>query len=205
MAKHEHTERDDPNLRHLIEDLQAGRDREAGFKKLFTRYYPPLNSFFSKRGVPPEECNDLVQETFVNVFQGIGRFQHDARFDTWLYKIAGNVWRNTLRGRATQKRDAAEVELEPELAGASGHDPEQQALAEEEARLERQALRRELDKLPPQMRRCLLLRLDQGLKYREIAEVLGIAINTVKSLLHEAKKRLREALGDRFPERSDTE
>ncbi len=202
MVKNEHTERDDPAVRRLVEKLQGGDHQEEVFKQLFTRYYPPLKSFFGRRGISPEDCHDLIQETFVNVFQGIGRFQHDARFDTWLYKIAGNVWKNTLRGKTTQKRDGAEVALEPELFRTSEPDPEQEALASERQRLELQALRQELDKLPPQMRRCLLLRLDRGLKYREIAEVLGIAINTVKSLLHEAKSRLRDALGDRFPERS---
>ena len=109
MANNEHPERDDPAVRDLVRKLQAGHDREESFQQLFARYYPPLKNFFGKRGVSPEECKDLVQETFVNVFQGIGHFQHGARFDTWLYKIAGNVWKNTLRGRATQKRDAAEV------------------------------------------------------------------------------------------------
>ena len=203
MANDEHTERDDPVIRHLVQELQAGNNREENFKHLFARYYPPLKSFFGKRGLSQEECNDLIQETFINIFQGIGRFQHDARFDTWLYRIATNIWKNTLRARATQKRDAAEVELGAEVAHTSGPDPEQEALTEEEARLERQALRRELDRLPPRMRRCLLLRIDQGMKYREIAEVLGVAINTVKSLLHEGKKRLRDSLGDRFPDESD--
>ncbi len=202
MVKKEHTERDHPAVRLVVKELQAGHDREENFQQLFTRYYPPLKSFFSKRGLSPEECNDLIQETFIKVFQGIGRFQHDARFDTWLYKIAGNIWKNTLRGRATQKRDAAEVNLESQLVRTTGPDPEQEALAEEQIRLELQTLRRELDRLPPRMRRCLLLRLDQGLKYREIASILGVSINTVKSLLHEAKKRLRDALGDRFPERT---
>ncbi len=199
--KNEHTGLDDLAVPRLVKELQAGHDRRENFNKIFTRYYPPLKFFFGKRGVSPEECDDLIQETFINVFQGIERFQHGARFDTWLYKIAGNVWKNALRGRATQKRDAPEVPLEPELISTSGPDPEQQALAEEEARLELRALREELEKLPRQMRRGLLLRLDQGLKYREIADVLGVAINTVKSLLHEAKKRLRDRLGDRFPDR----
>ncbi len=98
MATHEHTDRDDPGIRRLVEDLQAGRDREESFRQLFAYYYPPLRNFFSRRGMSPEECRDLVQETFTNVFKAIGRFHHDARFDTWLYKIAGNVWKNALRG-----------------------------------------------------------------------------------------------------------
>ncbi len=201
MVKHEHTDHNEFAIRHLVQELQAGHNREERCKQIFTRYYPPLKLFFAKRGVPPAECHDLIQETFMNVFQNIRSFHHDAKFDTWLYKIAGNIWKNALRGRATQKRDAAVVPLEPDLVSIADPNPEQEALAEERTRLERQALRQELEKLPPRMRRCLLLRIDQGLKYRQIAETLGVAINTVKSLLHEAKKRLRDNLGDRFPDR----
>ncbi len=205
MVNHEHTDPDDPALRRLVEELQAGRNREENSRRIFHRYYPPLKTFFARRGVSPDERHDLIQETFINAFQGLGNFQHDAKFDTWLYKVAGNVWKNVLRRRATQKRDAAEVPLEPELTVTSGSDPEQEALRQERERLEMQALRRELEKLPPRMRQCLLLRLNQKRKYREIADSLGIAINTVKSLLHEAKKRLRDNLGDSFPDRPDEE
>lgn len=201
MAKNQQTEPEDSAVRRLVRKLQAGDNREESAKRVFSRYYPPLKTFFARRGVPPEECHDLIQETFMNVFQSLEKFQHGATFNTWLYKIAGNVWKNALRGRATQKRDAAVVPLEPELVSNPGPDPEQLALAEEAARLELRTLRRELGRLPPRMRQCLLLRLDQGLKYREIADILGVAINTVKSLLHEAKKRLRDRLGDRFPDR----
>ena len=59
-------------------------------------------------------------------------------------------------------------------------------------------LRRELESLPPRMRRCLQLRLDQELKFREIAVLEQVSIDTVKSQLAQAKKRLRLRLGDYF-------
>ena len=190
----------DPSVERLIRELQVGHNREENCESLFKRYYPPLKTFFHRRGVPEQDCHDLIQETLIKAFQGLARIQDAAKFNTWLYSIAANVWKNALRGQATKMRDAAEVPLEQDLVKASEPNPEQRALTEERARLEHQALRQAVEELAPQMRRCLLLRLDRQLKYREIAEVLGIEINTVKSLIHEAKKRLRKNLGDRFPE-----
>lgn len=200
MAKNDPTRRDGLAVERLIKELQTGLRREESYERLFTYYYPPLRNFFLKRGVSSDQCKDLIQDTFLNAFQGIGRFQHGARFDTWLFAIAANVWKNALRSKSTQKRGAPEVELEPGLLKAGGSNPEQEALIAEREGLEQRALRQVLEELPPQMRRCLILRLDRGLKYREIAEILGVEINTVKSLLHEAKKRVKGNLADKFPE-----
>ena len=60
----------------------------------------------------------------------------------------------------------------------------------------REQLRSALEELPPRMRDCLLLRLDKGLKYREIAEIMNTRVDTVKSQLYQAKERLKDFLRD---------
>lgn len=177
------------------------------FDHLIERYYRPVSYFFANRGFSNEESRDLTQETFLGVYKGIGRFRHDSTVETWLFKIAANIWRNALRSRSAEKRDGFEVPIggtgedaEENLAdvpAADGvGDPLDQTLADERARL----LRAAVEELPAKMRQCLLLRIDHDMKYREIAAVLQISIETVKSQLFQAKERLKERLAEHFPE-----
>lgn len=139
----------------------------------------------------------------MRVYQGIGRFRGDASFETWLFRITWNRWSKELHS-ATNLRKRREVPLD-ETVEAEGplpieamalvnwcqEDPLDNALTGERRAL----LQRELQVMPPQMRRCILLLVYQGCKYREIAALLQISIETVKSHLHQAKTRLKQRLG----------
>lgn len=184
---------------------RAEDKQEEEFEQLFERYYRPVNYFFANRGFSSEECRDLTQETFLGAFRGMARFRRDASVETWLFTIAGNVWRNTLRSRSAGKREARELSLAAlidsgeqiseahRIAGGSRHrGPLDNTLADERLRLLREAL----DSLPAKMRRCLILRLDRDMKYREIAAVMQVSIDTVKSQLFQAKERLKAKLAD---------
>lgn len=161
----------------------------------------PILRFFAGRGFPPDECRDLAQETFLRAVQGRNDFRWDSTVATYVRQIASNVANNSIRRKKTQKRGASEIPLEA-VGDAIGRrfdvsallrdnpTPLEVALFKERRRLLREAL----DELPPQMRRCILLRIDQNRKYREIADLLQLSINTVKSHLHEGKKRLMQAL-----------
>jgi RNA polymerase sigma-70 factor, ECF subfamily len=181
----------------IIERLQAGPSREEDFRQLFDLYYSRLHHFFARRGFPPQECLDLTQETFIGIYRGIGSFRRDARFETWLFKIATNAYRKRLRWGVAEKRDAVEVPLD---SGEEGHEPagpaseEESMLRAERARLLRDAV----EKLPEQMRRCLMLRVYQEMRYREIATLLRLSPETVKAHLFQARRRLREELGPYF-------
>lgn len=183
-------------------DSSAGPDEEL--TRLFERYFRPLFYFFRNRGIPPEDCRDLTQETFLRVYKSIGRFRGEASIETWLFQIATNLWRNRVRHDRAGKREAKEVSLEGAMEkgqpipadlslarGAHNTLPLSGLLADEQVGMLRQALA----DLPPQMRRCVLLRIDQNLKYREIAGVMQISIDTVKSQLSQARDRLEKELG----------
>ncbi len=186
----------------LVAALQEGGDREEIFRQLYERYQRPVHACFARRGLAAEDCRDLTQETFLRLYRGIGNFRRQSRFETWLYEIALNVWRNEIRNRSARKRDVEETRLADERPGGGGRllptfdNPAQvdDLLAKEETRL----LRRELEKMPPQMQRCLRLRLDQELKFREIADLMQISIETVKSQLGQAKQRIRRRLSKYF-------
>lgn len=184
----------------------ARMDSEA-FRHHFDRFFPSLVYFFQRQGFTREEGQDLAQETFLRVNKGMSGFRQEARFETWLFKIAGNLASNARRYKGAKRRQHDEVPLEDERTGSvaigaetsAGGDGEQleALLAEERARL----LHRALEALPPKMKRVLLLRIHQGLKYREVAELEGISIETVKAHLHQAKKALEERMNGKLSEK----
>lgn len=179
-------------------------ESSESFRRLFERYSRSIFYFFCKRGFSSEECRDLTQDTFLSVYKGMENFRQDSSVETWLFQIATNIYRNELRNRAAAKRSAPEVSFDDEgdlERAVSPTDPAMESgeplevvLEEERARLLREAL----DDLPPQMRRCVLLRLDSELRYREIAELMQLSIQTVKAHLHQARQRLRHKLASYF-------
>lgn len=189
-------------VRQILAEMQSGPAKEEHFRRLVDLYYTPVYRVFAKRGFPPEDCLDLTQETFLGIYTGIGSFRHEADFDTWLFKIAMNAFRKRLRWRSAGKRRGEEVPIDGEQDGeaeavplASPEPaPAEAALQRERSRVIREAV----DKLPEQMRRCMMFRVEQDLKYREIAVVLRLSPETVKAHLFQARKRLQEMLGPYF-------
>lgn len=172
-------------------------------EELFQRYYQPVVGFFLRRGFSAEESQDLAQETFLRVFNKWDSFRGESAVETWLFQIAANLYKNTLRSLQTQKRDAQEVPLSARDAGVAlaaeeETDPLKATLSDEQARLVREAL----NDLPPQMRRSVILRIEHDLKYREISQLMGVSIETVKAHLYQARQSLRDKLADYF---TDTE
>ena len=118
---------------------------------------------------------------------------------TWLLTIATNVWRNRIRDSAAAKRAAADVTsfAEDELADpASDEELQEQAIDGERRRL----LKAAIDDLPPRMRRSVLLRVYQGMSFRDVADILGVTTTTAKSQVSRARARLRESLAEHYPE-----
>lgn len=184
----------------MTDDLGPGdQDYMYTPEELFRRYHRPMVAYFARRGFCVEESRDLAQETFLRVFKNMDSFRGDSAVETWLFQIASNLYKNTLRSLQTQKRDAQEVSLEGTGAaavelGSTERDALGDILAEERAR----RLRAALDDLPPQMRQAVYLRVDGDLKYREIADVMHVSIETVKAHLYQARQHLRDRLADYF-------
>ncbi|HEX4964691.1 MAG TPA: sigma-70 family RNA polymerase sigma factor [Thermoanaerobaculia bacterium] len=188
----------------ILKELQAGAPPEDCFQRLFEIYYDLLRRFFSRRGFAPEDCQELTQDTFLGIYTGIGSFRGESGFETWMWKIANNTLRKRWRWLKAEKRAAEEVPLDemeeliegPQagLAQETAPDPGQAALDRERSRLMREAIER----LPDQMCKCLMLRVYRDLKYREIAVVLRLSVETVKAHLFAARKRLQQELGDYF-------
>jgi RNA polymerase sigma-70 factor, ECF subfamily len=194
----------DPSLERIIDRLQSGEAVEESFRLLCERYHRPLYVFFLRRGFPHPDCLDLTQETFLGIYRGIGSFRRDARFETWLFRVAANAWRKRLRREMAGKRSGNEVSLDAAPGSdegrpafqpvARGPVPGDALFQAERIRLLQEAVER----LPGQMRRCLVLNVYHELKVREIAEVLHLSPETVKVHLFQARRRLQTALGPHF-------
>jgi RNA polymerase sigma-70 factor (ECF subfamily) len=141
------------------------------------------------------EAEDAVQEAFLRAWRAIGRFDGRSELSTWLYRICINVCLNTLRRRRRVKAaDISDPRLpEPEADPTQdGVDPVGTA---ESTELQKK-LASALDSLSPSLRTTVILVLIQGVPHKEAAEVLGCPEGTIAWRIHEARRRLRELLGE---------
>lgn len=192
---------DDPSRR-LVELIQAGIDVEANFERLFKLHVKRVRNFFAQRGFL-KEAEDLTQDVFLRVSKGIASFRLESGFKTWLFEIADHVYQNELRRRGATKRKGWEISIESGGQDEDGQPapfeppPTEPKALEDVLDQERAvALSRAIQELPDQMRTCFLLRYNEGRKYKEIAVLMKISIDTVKAHLFQAKKRLKLELSE---------
>ncbi len=186
-----------------VRQIQAGVDAKASFERLYKYFYPRLFAYFRRQGgLSREECEDLTQETLLSAHRRIETFEHRSRFSTWLWEIARNLYLNDVRRRETAKRDGIEVPIaesrssaEEGVEGVVLTAQEPSPHEELERKEQAAALREALSSLPPKMQRCAVLRYQHNLKYREIATIMRLNIDTVKAHLGHARKILHEKLG----------
>lgn len=161
--------------------VEFTRGQSDAFNMLFRRYKQPLFAFFRRRLIDSSQAEELAQETFLAVLRGTVRYEATALFRTWLYAIAFRILRAHRRKaafRAVFHRDSA-----------AHHDPAAPG------RLDQDVLMREaVGKLDRIDREILLLREFEQLSYAEIATVLDVPLNTVRSRLFRARTELRNLL-----------
>lgn len=190
----------------ILEDLKRGRHREANYKLLFDRYHDQVYRFFRRKGMGREDCRDLTQDVFVLVYRGLEELRDYAKFHSWLFTIAKNTFSNEIERRQAKKREGRLLSLEEKSGRNNEHEVVTrkasdaksspiQALLEKERRAK---VARAIQDLPPQMRRCVQLRINRGLSIAEIAGVMRISANTVKAHLHQARSALKEDLAELF-------
>ncbi|MFV9504435.1 MAG: RNA polymerase sigma factor [Oscillochloridaceae bacterium umkhey_bin13] len=145
----------------------------------------------------PEDAADLTQEAFMRLFRVLPQYNGESRFTTWLYRLVVNMGRDELRRRGRQvplMPPAPEEEEADQVAGVADDDrwtdPER-ALASNELR---DQVRQALNQLEEHYRLVLTLYYFDDVKYTEIAEILGVPLNTVKSHIRRGKERLAAIL-----------
>ena len=144
----------------------------------------------------PDDALELSQEAFLNAWKGLGKFQGDSSFATWLYRLTSNVCIDFLRREKRRSALSMTICLDDEEEARQAELPDERFSPHVEAeRRERQeTLRAGLSTLSAEHRRVLILRELEGLSYGEIAQVLGLEEGTVKSRIARARLALRNYL-----------
>jgi RNA polymerase sigma-70 factor (ECF subfamily) len=162
-------------------------DQEA-FSLLVQRYQRRIFNLVFRMLQNYDEACEITQETFLAAWQGLHAFRGEARFTTWLYRIAYNC---SLKQLEARKRDQV---LQAALQSEQTLEDEDQRFTHL-AQLDRQEMVQEqLSHLPPKYRVVLILRHLQDMTYEEMAEVLTMPIGTIKTHLFRARNLLKERL-----------
>src|SRR5438874_262627 len=168
----------------------------GAFESLLRRHRAPLFTFLLRMLGDREKAEDLAQETFLRIVKGAAAWEQRARFQTWLYTIARNLCVDASRRDKFRRADSLDEtgpDGDPPLVDSvpgREHAPDRGA---ENARL-RPVLQKALLSLPAEQREVFILREQAGVPFKEIAEMIGVNENTVKSRMRYALEGLRKAL-----------
>ena len=179
-----------PDDRRLITDSLRGRP--AAFGELVSRYQDRLYNAVLRVTNHPDDALDVVQEAFVNAYQSLASFKGDAEFYTWLYRIAFNAAVSHKRRRVPASLEAGGRNGEP-VDPADPSETSRPGAAMERSEDEA-AVHAGLARLSVEHRSVLVLKDIEGMKYEQIAAVLGVPVGTVRSRIHRARLELRDLL-----------
>jgi len=183
----------------LINQYLSGDVR--AFNLLVSRWELKIFNFIFKVLGKREDAKDVTQQTFIKVYKNLRKLKNPDKFSPWIYQIAMNLCRDQMRKdkRAPstsihgkiRTSNGEEMELADFLAddSASAEDPLYQGEVVE-------IIRRGLNMIPAEQRTVIIMKEYQGLKFREIAEILDEPLNTVKSRMYYGLNALRKALAD---------
>jgi RNA polymerase sigma-70 factor (ECF subfamily) len=167
----------------LIRRAQLG-DRDA-FTVLIEHYWDRLYRWLYHLTHHQQSAEDLAQETFLKAFAHLDSFRRGTNFQAWLYRIAYNTFLNQRRNVTRMTRQPF-----PETLPADVASPEELAISHETLQL----LARAVGRLPSEFRAALLLRVEQGLSFREIADILETTEQTARWRVFKARQKLLTVL-----------
>jgi RNA polymerase sigma-70 factor (ECF subfamily) len=182
----------------LIRAAQSGD--QAAFERLVRAYDQSVLRIAMNMLRSPEDARDVYQEAFLRVYRNLNSFRFDCSFHTWLYRIVTNICLDHLRKRKVRKEDQGTVEtgegpvdrMERVEEHAPEADPERHAHSRQLA----ERIQSALAGLSARERMVFELRHYQGLRLRNIGEVLGTSEEAAKNCLFRATQKLRVVLGD---------
>lgn len=192
-----------PDVQPMGDDEELLRRFNAGdaaaFEVLLQRYKGPVYNFLLRSVRRPDVAEDLLQDVFLRVVQRADQFQGNSKFSTWLYAIARNLCIDTSRKMAHRRHPSLDAP-----AGNPDGQPLLERLAAANPGADRESVSRELgeriaravEELPEDQREVFLMRQVQHLPFKEIATIVEVPENTVKSRMRYALERLQQALGE---------
>ncbi len=180
--------------------LRAKKDDDEAFSKLVTTYQDRLTTIFFHMTQNQEAAEDLAQDVFMRIYRARHGYQPNAKFSTWLFRIANNLAINAHRNKVRRKEialptvESTSLNAVP-MGGA--------ALAEKSSLMPTRQLdkhelqsvvQKAMDQLNERQRLTVLLHKFEGMSYAEIGETMELSVPAVKSLLSRARESLRVAL-----------
>ena len=175
----------------LVAQFQAGR--LDAFDDLMKRYKGQIYAYLLRSVKNYEDAEELTIEVFFKVYRALDTWKPQARFSTWLYKIAHNLsidFHRAKSRRHTYSLDDEEFSVDEPTAVDLWSNPEWELEEKDRHRVIREAI----DQLSPKQKAVFMLNRYQGLQIKEITEVLGMAEGTVKIHLHRAVRKLQTLL-----------
>jgi RNA polymerase sigma-70 factor (ECF subfamily) len=177
--------------------VTPGAEEELEFQEIYKTFAPKMVRYLA-RLVGEYEAEDLAQEVMVKVSRGLKDFEGKASLSTWIYRIATNTGLDRLRSRSFQ-REALDIAPENDEGKVRDKDP---WTGENKLSLESSLIRKEMnecirgivERLPENYRAVLVLSEMEEFMNAEIAEVLGVSVDTVKIRLHRARTMLKKEL-----------
>ena len=178
---------------------RARRGDESAFEALVTENEKRIYNLCRRLTGNQEDAAELTPEAFLNAWRGLGRFQGESSFSTWLYRLATNACIDFLRKEKRRQSLSMTVSLDDEEEARQVELPDERyapegALERAEAR---RAVAEGLERLTLEHRQVLVMREIHGLSYAEIGQVLGLEEGTVKSRIARARGALRKVLTER--------
>ncbi len=169
-----------PTDNELMEEVRDGKVERLAV--LFERYQIMLFNYFLRLTGSRPASEDLVQDVFTRILKYRAGYLGESRFNVWMFQIARNAHIDFLR------KQKGEVALDDQFSETPGRDPLPEDVFESER--EAELVRRALERLPIKKRELLVLFRFQNLKLREIAELFGCQVGTVKAQVHRALRDL---------------
>jgi RNA polymerase sigma-70 factor (ECF subfamily) len=178
-------------------DTESAHDRRVRFNAAVEEFMQPLYGNALRLTGNPHDASDLVQATFERAYKAFHQYRPGTNLKAWLFKIQSNTFINDYRKKQRQPKVADSDQVEDwQMHRAGSHTSVGLRSAETEVleTLPEQAIIEALDQLSDDYRQAVLLADVEGLRYKEIAEIMGTPVGTVMSRLHRGRRQLRGLL-----------
>jgi RNA polymerase sigma-70 factor (ECF subfamily) len=179
--------------------LRVGTDDDAAYEYLVNKFHRPMIAFMYRMCRNQALAEELAQEVFLRVYRSRKSYAAEAKFTTWLYRIATNLAVNHARDNKIERSGRMVSLDEPDEETGTTLDVADSELNVEQQMLRRErlaAIKKQVMALPEKQRAAVLMHKYQGMDYREIAAILKLSESATKSLLFRAYEALRERLKD---------
>ena len=174
---------------------------ELNFQQVYSTFQPKILRYLAGM-LGESEAEDLTQEVFVKVDKALESFRGEAQLSTWIYRVATNAALDRLRSSSYKQKDRECVPVDSTDRNVPEPEDKNVWTGEKKPDVDQQLIRQEMnscvrgyiDQLPEDYNVVMILSEVEGLKNREIAEILEVSLDTVKIRLHRARAKLKESL-----------